>query len=1005
MSPRRVRLLFLTTIVVLSGSVSAQAPRTELEQLRRPKTVPALWRAIESEIVLGKLDTAAAYIKELLALEPSDKDLVALEEQFGIGAFLDLNRVPRWSTNDAVDQEAKKNVQNLINRVTAAVRTLRSDPERIQRFIRNLTATPEERDYALIELRKSGSSAMPFLIGSLVNAEIAERRAIQRALAFLDQETIPALLASFDIPNPVTRVELLDALAARDDLIQLSSRSTTDPRPTLWKLSAGDDLAASKAKNLLSALTEIPLAHLPPPSAELAKIAEDIYQHRSTFAKEGPQLQIWMWKDNRLTSRQATPSDTEEYFGLRYARWAIELDPKNDAAWTTYYSLAAEKAQARGGVGQPLAKTSPDVHQMISLAPPRLLYRMLDRALAENHPLVALAALQVIGERGEVRDAGRFEGLLKALHSQDRRLQLEAADTLIRLPSPIGSQQSNRVVEVYRRALAGENGASTASRRPRVLIAEPDELRAKLLSEVAEEAGWSAIVVPTGRDGLRRLAAASDIDSIWVSAQIVYPTLPDVLAQARADYRYGKLPLVVYVPLDVTRGRLPEIRELLDRLDEDSRGWLIDRTNLSAAARATRDADGSPKDAPSLQRLLEIDRSRYPIRVELRYDALKLSGNRQQVLQEWLDELSRRHPIIRQITSRRQRILISITKTDEGLNRRLDALAADLAEAKVQRISDSVFVIELPSADLPNRLSERLARLLRDYASEIIDDYTTRRLNVEREIATTIVLTLDDKPVTGPTRNGNSLRPDQPGVATTVSFDAEFERDKLRRTLSPTQESRLESLVTKYRNTLLVAEPLTTSEFLAATKSFDQSAGLMAMPLSEAEVKDCRRRAMDAFHQMALGAIPGYDIRPASDEIVQAINSDDLASLAIETASRLPAKEVQFALARVVLDSQRPVEVRRSAARHLVRQIQHLGVTSLSSQQIVALVRQLDDETDAEVKAGIGSILGALPDDRILSSLEDSQSQQAWMLRALNYRPPSAEPMAAPMKEPERENP
>src|SRR5262249_24842246 len=157
---------------------------------------------VKSEIGFGKFDTAAEYLKGLLALNPTEKDLLALEERDGIAAFLDLNNIPRWSNNEAIDKEAKENVLKLITQVTAAVKKLRADPQRIQKYIRNLSASPEERDYAFIQLKKSGPVIMPQLISTLQNAELQERAAITSILSKLDADTVPALLAAFDISNP-----------------------------------------------------------------------------------------------------------------------------------------------------------------------------------------------------------------------------------------------------------------------------------------------------------------------------------------------------------------------------------------------------------------------------------------------------------------------------------------------------------------------------------------------------------------------------------------------------------------------------------------------------------------------------------------------------------------------------------------------------------------------------------------------------------------------------------
>lgn len=996
MSPRWFYISLPLCLLLVTREVESQPPRNELEQLRRPTTVAGLWSAIKSEVAVGKFDTAAAYLKELLALEPSEKDLVQLEERDGIAAFLELNSVPRWSSNEALDREARNNVKELLARVTKAVTNLRSNPERIQRYIRNLTATPEERDYALIELRKAGPAAMPFLIGSLISADLKERSAIVNALKFLDADTVPALLASFDVPSNPTRVELLDVLASRRDLLELTNRTVTDPRPTLWKLAAGNDLVAAKAKQLLASLTNTPLSRLPLSVGELVKAANDLYQHRNTFAREGGQVTLWRWVDNKLISQTVTPSQAEEYFGLRYARWALELEPQNENALTVYLSLAADKALERVPIGTRLAQASPEVHEMMAVAPARIIYRLLDRALKEDHQRVALAAIQVIGERAEVHDSGRFEPLLRALHSQDRRLAIEAADALIHLPSDVGPRHSSRIVEVYRAALAGGLVGEAAGRRPRVLIGESNELRAQLMSDLAERAGWDVVVASTGRETIQRLAAAADIDSVWLSGEIVYPTLPDLLSQVRADYRFGRLPTVVYIPIDVAKGRLPEINGLLDRLEFESRGWLTDDTNLSAAVKAAQaNGDSETPKVSNVRKLLEVDRSRYPLRVELRYDALKLASNRVEQLDQWLNDLSKRHPTVRRIKQQQQRILITIERKVPGLDERLDTLSQGIPGAVSRRVSDSLFQIDLPADNLPDLLADRLGKLLRDFGNEVIDDTKYRVLHVERQILTRIILTtLPETAIDLGSSGANGKSPQAEAVGQTSHYDPDVERDKIYRQIDVHAAARWHALIHRYPGVLLVAEPLNPGEFLAVQRHVTLTA---AAPLSDAEVKDHRRRAIEALRQMALGILPGYDVRPAAKEILQATRFDDLTSAAIDAAGRLATKDVQFALAEIVVNTQRPANVRRQAATQLTRQIQQFGVTSITNPQIATFLRLLDDK-DPDVRASVAAIIGSLPRDRVLGTFSDAKAKAAWTQRFLQYEP-RIEPPAAPMKQ------
>src|SRR5262249_31056225 len=347
--------------------------------------------------------------------------------------------------------------------------------------------------------------------------------------------------------------------------------------------------------------------------------------------------------------------------------------------------------------------------------------------LAENHTAVALGVVQVIGERAETHGKGGFEPLLKALNSQDRRVALAAADALIRLPGNVGAQASARIVEVYRAALAttpGTTGPEGAALRPKALIADPDDLRAKLFSEVLEQAGFEVIIAQTGRETLRRLAFSSDIDVIWVNQELPYPTLPDFLAQARTDFRYGQLPLFVVVSIDAKKGGLPDIDGHLDRLDDATRGWVVDETNLDESTKLARKVQSGAEKAAEKQsdttvrRRFIVDRSRIPLRSDLRYDSLKLTNEDFEVVSDWLNNLKREHPEIRQTKFEQQRVLISFTKQLPGLNERLIALNAGLDQVISRRVSDNLFVLELPTAALPDVLAERLGVLLRDYAYE-----------------------------------------------------------------------------------------------------------------------------------------------------------------------------------------------------------------------------------------------------------------------------------------------
>ena len=194
---------------------------------------------MEFEIEVGRYDLAAKLMRGLLALPPSDEELVKLHDKDGIAPFLKLRTIRNWIVpppydetvylaqidrynkegdlekaslaRDEMDKQKKaretairanlqsgKDVEELVKRVLAAVKKKYSDPELIAKYIRNLKATPEERDFAVRELYRSGALAAPYLIAELHDAPDEDRVAILYALARLSNEVIPPLVAALD---------------------------------------------------------------------------------------------------------------------------------------------------------------------------------------------------------------------------------------------------------------------------------------------------------------------------------------------------------------------------------------------------------------------------------------------------------------------------------------------------------------------------------------------------------------------------------------------------------------------------------------------------------------------------------------------------------------------------------------------------------------------------------------------------------------------------------------
>lgn len=560
---------------------------------KKPETALEFWAAMNFEIGVGKFALAAEDLKGFLAKNPSKDDLLQIEGQEGMSAFLRLLTIP----------ELRADGQKLLDQVTQVVKEHRGDPERIKRFVSNLRASDEERAYALGQLRKSGAAAVPYLIEALRGStERVDRLPILSALESLGTAVVPPLLAALDMDDAGLKNELIDVLQRRRDRAAI---------PGLWYLSASPKQPAmirTKAVQTLLLLLGLERPEqLPAAPAALTREAEHYYQHQVSFANP-PAVTVWEWQNNQLGNRTLTASQAEEYFGLRYAGQALDLDPGYEPSQIVFVSLALEKGVERSGFDHPLEKGALPVKDLVRVVNPGLLVAVLERALTDHRTPVILGAAQTLGDLGAVgalRPAGQRESpLLRALNYPDRRVQLTAADAVLRIPADGRYRVSSRVVEVLRRAAAADS-------KPRVLVASANKERGEELAKALQAGGYATELRATATDVLKRLAEAADVDALVIrvdagqrlippnpsppsqprtTGQVIAPTdpirfalpgpgLPDLLAQIRADVNYGYVPIFILIGKDQAGQAPAEFEVGLRRLAERYRNvWVASAT-------------------------------------------------------------------------------------------------------------------------------------------------------------------------------------------------------------------------------------------------------------------------------------------------------------------------------------------------------------------------------------------------------------------------------------------
>jgi CheY-like chemotaxis protein len=555
---------------------------------KTPETPLEFWRAAQFEIEVGRYGLAARQLHGLLDKAPEEKDLLEILDREGMSAFLRLRNIRTWGDDPKVSEQALKDVEDLIQRVSAAQKKILSDPDRINRFVRNLNASPEERDYAVQQLYRSGPTAVPYLIDALRAGDADTRVNILYALRRLGPDAVPPILAALDIPDPALQVELIDAVEDRtrtqqvfdpiqkrvvtrttSDLPQLRQRAETDPAPYWWPLTHSPaEAVRRKAAEALSRLLDVPPSKLPPAAQALTREAERYYQHQVRFLDPG-NVTVWRWDGQHVVAGwpgvpTVSTSRAEQYYGLRFARQALAIDPGYEPAQVVFLSLALEKGEERAGLDEPLAKAAPEVQDLLETVNPSLVTAVLDRALVDKNLPVILGAVRTLGDLAETRavlatTAHGGSGLERALYFPDRRIQMAAADTFLRLPRPPsvkgGPQEVRfpdpptraRVVDILRRMVAAE---APPKGRPRVIVAQEREDFTTQAAHALAAAGFDAVPEHSGRAVLQRLGEAADVDLIMLDVDLPDPGLASLLGQLRSDVNTGLLPVVVLVPAD-----------------------------------------------------------------------------------------------------------------------------------------------------------------------------------------------------------------------------------------------------------------------------------------------------------------------------------------------------------------------------------------------------------------------------------------------------------------------
>lgn len=844
---------------------------------RKPEVI---FRNFREAYLEGKFDVAAETLKEYLAANPTDTDLIELDRKFGSTFVLGLRNLKQWSDTPTIDREAKDTVEKLVAKIQAATKKSLSDPKRLALLVRNLGQSPGERLYSEMELKRAGASAVPVMIEVLRSTtDVPTRTGILGALTKLGPDAVPPFLAGLDGLSDDLRTGVVDAIGARPDLLALTGKADTDPLPHLWMF-AGSAKSTPTLKDAARTVLSTIAGNIDRrrPSDELVRLATPITGRKASFwstdATPGT-VRLWQWDatSNNVKSREASLASAEEHFGLRALKWAVELAPNDDTIQSAFLGFATSRAVERAKFAD-LNIANPPVAALLANTSGPVLNELLSRGLVEKDAALAHGVLQAISNRAgwqttesAISRTGESKPtlLVRALDFPDDRVAFAAAVAILKSGAKDHGAGA-RIIDILKRAASADPGSGAA----RVILADPSAVRANRVGEMFRQAGFDTESVGTTKAVLQRVVKAADIDLIVVDRHACEPLLTDFLTQLRSSPVSATIPVLVVASAD--RSLPPAAEPLLFRLA------------LLIAATETEQIPVPPPFAPDVRRPAK-DNER------MKAEALELR--------------------------------------EKGLSR--------LFEIRLARLERLVTACNFPdSLDLQKRLKIRLpqltwAALAAEYPVTLESAPDTRR---KLDVATKLIgsqpeldAAVQNLPVSDLLRLieqlENVLTPETQkkfaAMARQINPPALLLRGVIERNII--EEVNLARKLQGFGKVRVMSEPYSA---IAVESELQQTQGVFVRSDKAANQK----AAVEWLRSIAIGETPGYDIRPADAVLRSTLKSDDLAPIAVDALARIGSAESQQDLIATALTANRPEALRLKALDAAIRHVRTFGKLS-----------------------------------------------------------------------------
>lgn len=493
---------------------AADAPAAEAKPAAPAAAVastPAgMWEDYLHYIRIARGDLAASAAKALIDQKLKPEDLLALVEDGARDVDLTLDRASKMAG------PAGEATRELIAAVDSARMAMAKDGARIRANIEGLSGGLRAQINSTTRLKRAGEYAAPQMLGVLLSTEDKDRAlapyVIEAMIAVGRPLVAPLSEAMAGVPaiNKQQIAEVVARIGYPLALPYLKQELESG------KLDAVTQQVIQVAYDRLAA----PLGIKPEStSADLYQmLAEDYYRRReSLYQQPGAASQnIWTYDPKGLVATAVPTSIFADVMTMRATQRALELNKDLTSALSLWLTANFRRENnLPKGATDPTYEGRRSPHYYATLAGPRHIQGVLQRALTERDAETALDAIRALastgGTDGLLNAGGEQQPLVAAMSFSDRRVRYEAAFTLAAALPRTDFGGKERVVPILGEALR-ESGKLQA-----VVIGPDTETINKTVKLVEGMGPYQAIMGNSVEAVLPQISGAAGVDLVVVA--------------------------------------------------------------------------------------------------------------------------------------------------------------------------------------------------------------------------------------------------------------------------------------------------------------------------------------------------------------------------------------------------------------------------------------------------------------------------------------------------------